>query len=202
MDGYTATDLIKRIDQNNYIIGFSANSLEKPEDLDERFWFDDFIKKPVELKLLYKKLLARFLKIKKGLYIQEEPELIPMENSPTRKDLNIQDYDLDDIESDHTQEIEYLNHEHAIKFYMGGNIEFYKKILSEFYQENQSIKLLDLTYSELKIKLHDLKSTSLTIGAEDLHIMVKQKYTDVKIIELEEIQEELDKVLSAIKNYL
>jgi PAS domain S-box-containing protein len=87
-------------------------------------------------------------------------------------------------------------------FYVNNNKKLYVKILKDFYDVYEDIKLESLSKEELKIALHTLNGLSNSIGALNLNIVVKNLEKTRDLDYLDNFYKKLEIVLDEINIYL
>jgi len=183
MDGYEATKIIRKMDENIPIIAISANAMNEDVIKSKSIGMNEHLKKPIEVELLYKVLLTYISKKtnNKEIIVEKDEIVIPeFKNIDTKVGLS----------------------------YLDKNKKLYMKILRTFYKNYYSFKIEDLEKSRFKISTHTIKSLSANIGAMALHKIATEldstqdkSYLSEFYIELNKVIEEL-KYISIDKNIL
>lgn len=206
MDGVETTRFIRSMEGEYYknlpIIALTANAVNGVKEKFLQSGFNDFVAKPIELSLLDRALRT---------WLPEEH----IKSFTTKIDDSESDYkqiDVKDVEN--AEFAEHINSQKGL-LYAGNDQEVYFQNL-KIYLENgiEQNKLLEKYFSEedwsdYVIKVHALKSASLSIGAEKLSELAKSlemagKEGNYALIRERhaELSDLFENVLSAVKKYL
>lgn len=162
VDGVEATHIIRRLipSYNDVpIIALTANAIGSAREMLLREGMDDFVAKPIDLKVVLTKLI-KWLPQEKVIPITEEER---SEADAAKKE---NDSDAPSID------IKELNVKHAISLL--GSEKLFLSVLKEYYHniDSKSKNILDhktaKQWREYTIEVHSLKSTSKQIGADHL----------------------------------
>ena len=187
MDGYEATKLIKEIDKSAVIIALTANAMKEDVEKTKKAGMVSHLNKPIDVDKFYKILLK---------YISKK-ELTQNKHNEIKEEK----------ENNKLPKFEYIDIETGL-FHMVGNKKLYIKILKDFYNKYNSIKLEEADDKELKRIVHTIKGLSANIGAMKLNkIAIKlDKTLDRSLFDefykrlFEVINEIEDKLLKDEKN--
>jgi len=176
-DGITATKKIRKLDQNIPIIALSANAMIEDVIKTKKAGMNEHLNKPIDMESFYKTL---------SLYLDGEIN-VKIQNEKTQDEV-FENFEKIDIVK-------------GLK-YLGGNKKLYLKILQSFYDDFYGIDFTLLNEEEFKILIHNIKGLSGNVGAIDLHNIAKQvDLTQDKKL-LNNLSEELNKVLNELDLYL
>jgi len=149
MDGYEATKIIREYDSEVPIIALSANAMKEDIEKSKEIGMNEHLNKPINVEMLYK-ILLKYIKPKSGdlntteIKIQEDKQeiIIPLFKA--------------------------IDSAKGLK-YVSGNKKLYLKILKNFKNEYQDLRLEELNNDEFKRTIHTLKGLSANIGAVELN---------------------------------
>ena len=225
VDGIEATKRIRESDgeyfKNVPIIALTANTVNEAREMFLSSGFNDFLAKPIDTKML-DKTLRKFIPSDYKIAVDEEgstksvaPIKVPV--NPVEEDKVETDEKEETVESsveETVPETNNLDPETGI-VYSGGDESLYLDILGEYYANGKdSYDSITKFYKEedwknYVIKVHALKSTSLTIGAKELSAKAKALEFAGKEDRIDEIRRDTDamldlflKVLDEVKAYL
>jgi len=150
MDGYTATKIIKQNNATIPIVALTANVMQEDIIKIKAVKMNDYLHKPIDIDKLYATLLKYI--VKRDLKVE----------SPNMQKIELSSYNLKNIDI-----ILGLS-------YLANNKKLYFKILNDFYNTYNSLKLEDLDAEEFKRTTHSLKGLSASIGAVSLHKITKK----------------------------
>lgn len=162
MDGIETTHIIRQFHtdyKNVPIIALTANAVEGTKELFLREGMNDFVPKPIELKLICAKLKKWLSKEK-----IQKCNVIPLQEIPLKKETQCS--------------IEKLDVQYALKLL--GSEELFFDVLKDYYQTIQAksaqIQKLekDEDWKNYTIEVHALKSSSRQIGATELSDLAKE----------------------------
>jgi len=158
MDGYTATENIRKNSEFNDIPIVSLTALVSEHEVQKMFdvGMNGYLSKPVKIERLYTALNA-FLDSKMFDVVEEEP-------------------------SHHIQiELDGLDIEEGLA-YTKNNVIFYKEILKEFLDAYSNSDIVferlvnEKRYGQVKMLCLDMKGLTGTIGAKEMHTVIKEIY--------------------------
>lgn len=205
MDGVEATRIIRGMQERYYqevpIIALTANAVNGAREMFLGNGFNDFLPKPIETAVLDRVLRAwlpqEYLITTSTLVKKEEPK-------KTKTDENVEGHKTDEL----------VDYEKGLA-YAGGDQETYFDILKVYFTSSDKYKKELETYYQTKdwekytIKIHALKSSSLSIGAEELSSLAKEMELAGKAGQYDVIHskhakamELYDKVVADIEKYL
>ncbi len=177
------------VNQETEIIVLTANAVEGAAEEYKNYGFSDYLTKPVDSRRL-EDMLGKFLKRKKAEAVSEtEVVSVPEE----KKEIVI-------------------DREEGLRF-CGGDEEFYKEILEEYYNMGQGYleklpeHLKQKNWKEYSIIAHSIKSNSKTIGAVEFaeralqHEMAAKEENETFLIEDHEtFMQEYQEMIEYVKN--
>lgn len=202
MDGIEATKLIRKLEDPYFeklpIIALTANTINNAKQLFLSSGFNDFLAKPININFLDRMLRMHLPKEKILLENRKSFEAMAQTNASSN---SIPMSSIFDAQIGIT--------------YTGGNQELYLDVLKEYVDNYISMKeILSTTkasedWPNYIIKVHALKSMSLTIGAvplsefaKDLELSGKSGNYDPIISKTDSLLEEYDKVVEKATEYL
>lgn len=150
MDGFEAASIIRELDESIPIIALTANA--RREDIQNTLavGMNEHLNKPLDIEKLYKMLL-KYISVKSSVNKQND-KFMTLDKLP-----------------------EFITIDTSLGLkHLSGNIQLYMKILTDFYIKYHNLELENLEEEKLKIVLHTLKGLSANIGAEALHIAIKE----------------------------
>lgn len=159
MDGYEATELIRKINSEIPILAMTAVSFSNIENKYLAVGMNDYVTKPVEPEKLFE-TVEKYIKVHKRLDNQD----LKMKSEQER--------------------IELLNHGAFIDMKqgltrIGNNQKLYFEVLQKFYEDTRiSVEvvnkyILNMEYEEAKKLVHKIKGTSGNVGATYLYQSAK-----------------------------
>ena len=182
------------------VIALTANAIIGAEEEYLAKGFSDYLSKPVRGKELEKmviqylpqELIIRESKDEKQIRTQQE-----VQQSTEKKDAV--------PESGWLEQLAFLNVKLGLSYCMGDE-GFYKEMLRSFVEDSKYDELLKY-YSECdkenyRIKVHAVKSTSLSLGAEELSSQAKQMEEAVKADNWEYVQEQHEAFMEQYRDVL
>lgn len=191
VDGIAALKTIRKdehnINRNSVIIALTANAITGCHDMYINSGFDDYLSKPVEAYML-EQMLVKYL---------PHDMVIPVEdtgNTAKSSDNKI------DSKPEPERSTNIINREKGIS-YCAGSEDFYKNILRTYCKQGHTyetqLKQLyeDNNWDEYRVIVHALKSSSLTIGAENFSEVSKKQEFAVKDNNITYIKETFDEYL-------
>ncbi|MCR5756069.1 MAG: response regulator, partial [Acetatifactor sp.] len=165
----------KLLPDDTKVIALTANAVNGAKEEYLSAGFDDYLSKPIDVKEL-EKILERWLPkdvLESGIQ-NTVPDEKPLEDMPTEK----KDDGVSSVKQEPKNLLDGLSQlgidVDTALIYCAGELDFYKEILTDYTQESQKKKQELDTYfesgdwREFKVKIHALKSTSKTIGANAL----------------------------------
>ncbi|WP_281616367.1 response regulator [Flammeovirga sp. SubArs3] len=201
MDGYTATEKLREIDdfKNLPIIAMTANAMSQDKDRAREAGMSDHISKPIDNRQLYSTL---------GKWITAEGNYAPEQNVFVKR--------LKGVEETENEtsgiKIEGIDTEMAIKR-CGGNESLFLEVLHKFYvkQSDSIVHLMELSadknLDELQKEAHTIKGVAANLGivelakaAEILESSLKY-YNNLDEEGLNTVLIELSKILETIRNF-
>lgn len=173
MNGLEATKQIRKKDKSIPIIALTANSM--PNEIDEikHAKMNDYINKPIDFEK-FKNILLKYTYLTTSKKNETQKNLEGFKNLDTNEALaNI-----------------------------NNNYKLYIEILREFYNSYKIFNIDKLSGEDFIIQIHTLKSLSGTIGAKKLFAITKdiEKTKDKKNLPL--VYDELNNILSEIKDII
>lgn len=204
MDGIEATKIIREMEDSYYknlpIIALTANTINNAKKMFMDAGFDDFVAKPINVVFL-DRVLREYLPEEKRVVAKSADEINANNNSAEIKE----DSSLPEEKED--KKCDEFNPSLGLS-YTGGNVGLYLDILKEYVETSPDMKsLIKTSYDEedwanYVIKVHALKSTSLTIGAEPLSTLAKELELSGKANNLDPILEKTDTLLKEYDSVL
>ncbi len=186
ISGYEATKEIRKI-SSVPILALSANARGEDYNISLEMGMNAHIAKPIESIKLYTTLL-------KYLPKNKQKEISILKKALPKKNEFVYDFKT-------------LNLEKVLKNL--NNFELFDKIIRKFYEEYKNFiyDIEKLEPSKQKELIHKLKSTSGTIGTDQLFEIVNIYYSELQknindTKKLENIKVQLELVLHEIKNYI
>lgn len=187
MDGIEATKRIREMKGDYYknltIIALTANTLNNAKTMFLQSGFNDFLAKPINIAFLDQMLQAHLPKSKMNI-LQEE------EQRNTTTVCTIKD----------SSDSKVFDSETGLK-YAADDLELYLSILKEYVEtygemrESIQKSFEEQDWKTYVIKVHALKSMSMTIGAVSLSELAKEMELSGKAEKYEPILEKTDKLL-------
>lgn len=183
MDGVETLKRLRRIDRENgrelTVIAFTANAVSGAREMFLHEGFDEFVSKPVEeqeLERVLRKVLPKNAiqyvdekSLKKKRNAKPAPLPVPEEEQSVAN----ASAEKPDTEEDTLQEIPNVDRRSAMK-YCGNDMDFYVNLLEAFAASGEQ-KLKEIAdafdkedYDNYRIRVHALKSSAKTIGADSL----------------------------------
>ncbi len=236
MDGVQTLKLLRRNDEEKnhgsrnrlIIIAFTANAVSGAREMFLSEGFDEFISKPIEmieLNRVLKKVLPR-----NAIKYLSEDEPLPDETpqtpnvedapaeAPTDENEKTEKAETDEAPSSEDElailERAGIHTQPGIAYSMG-DVEFYKKIITSFAEDEPQKKadmqgfLQNADWGNYQILVHALKSTAKMIGADELSGMAKASEDAAKALDGEyiiahdgELMEKYHKTAQAISDAL
>ena len=190
MDGYEATKVIREYDSKIPIIALSANAMKEDIEKSKQIGMDEHLNKPIDIEKLYETLL-KYLKPKSGSL---NTSIGDNKSQWDKQELNIPIFKSIDT-------VEGLKH-------IAGNKKLYLKILKDFKDEYQNLlpvgltpcgKLEELNSDAFKRVIHTMKGLSANIGANELHIILKELDENQNRNLLPILYKELNRVVDELK---
>jgi PAS domain S-box-containing protein len=178
MDGFEATKLIKTHNKDMNIIALTANAMKEDVQKTQALGMSAHLNKPIEVEKLYETLL-KFISVKK--------EVIE-DKTVVNEDISIPEFVNIDTNT-------------GLK-YVADNKKLYLKLLNDFLKEYHNLNLEELDEKKHKITTHTLKGISKSIGALELHQVVKQLDETQNKDLLPKFYKELHKVLEELEERL
>lgn len=205
MDGIEATQKIRKLEGDYYtnltIIALTANTINNAKNMFLQNGFNDFLPKPININLLDKILRAYLPEDKMKPSSNDETSDFKEENLNNTVLVNASDKS---VTGDSPAEIvKDFDYETGMK-YSGGSMDLYLEILKEYVENSDEMKQFITTSFENKdwknyvIKVHALKSMSMTIGAVPLSEAAKELELSGKAENYEPI---LQKTEGLLKQY-
>jgi len=175
MDGVEATQIIRNMKERYYeevpIIALTANAVNGAREMFLGNGFNDFLPKPIETAVLDRVLRAwlpqQYVITTSTLAKKEKARPIIIENK------NVADKE----ETGNNKKI--VDYEKGLSF-AGGDEDTYFDILDVYvtssakYKEELEVFYKEKDWEKYTIKIHALKSSSLSVGAEDLSVLAKE----------------------------
>lgn len=168
MPGFDGVETLKRIREINYgmykelpVIALTANTISGAREMFRNEGFTEFIPKPIERAVL-ERILRRVLP-KSNIKYGEEP--VAEDNLPKEEEASFNPFDvLSEVGINAQMGLDYCCGEEdfyleMLRMFHGFGKEKREEIISLYEAEN---------WEDYAVKVHALKSTALTIGAEEL----------------------------------
>ena len=208
MDGVEATQMIRSLHDKYYqevpIIALTANAVNGAREMFLSTGFNDFLAKPIEVSVL-DKMLRSWL----------PPKLLITTSTVTKnEDKSTKSPETANSKTGNDTANEFINYERGLK-YAGGNQEIYCDILKTYFASSQQYNESLIAHFDSQdwqnytIKAHALKSSSLSIGAEEfsefakkLELAGKEGNYEVILNEHNEFLKLYNKVMDAVQSYL
>lgn len=188
MDGIETTAKIREMDDEYFkkvpIIALTANTINNAKRMFLEAGFDSFLAKPISISLLDKELRE---------YLPDSKIVISGKANTEEK--------KEEVSEPKPTELPVFSAEEGLK-YMGGDESLYLDVLTEYVQNYDEMRNFIKTSFEAKdwpnyvIKVHALKSTSLTIGAAPLSALAKELELSGKAGNIDPIMEKTEKLLA------
>ncbi|MCI9168885.1 MAG: response regulator [Dorea sp.] len=173
MPGYDGVETLRRIREINYgtyqdlpVIALTANTISGAREMFRNEGFTEFIPKPIERAVL-ERVLRRVLP-KSNIHYGAEP--VAEDSLPQEEEVPFNPFDV-------LSEVG-INAQIGLD-YCCGDENFYLEMLRMFHGQSEAkreeiVSLYDMeNWPDYAVKVHALKSTSLTIGAEELSEQAK-----------------------------
>ena len=173
MPGYDGVETLRRIREINYgtyqdlpVIALTANTISGAREMFRNEGFTEFIPKPIERAVL-ERVLRRVLP-KSNIHYGAEP--VAEDSLPQEEEVLFNPFDV-------LSEVG-INAQIGLD-YCCGDENFYLEMLRMFHGQSEAkreeiVSLYDMeNWPDYAVKVHALKSTSLTIGAEELSEQAK-----------------------------
>jgi len=190
MDGIEATKIIREMENEYYrslpIIALTANTINNAKKMFMEAGFDDFVAKPINVAFL-DRVLREYLAEEKRIVIEKdsnEKKAVTASKPESAKPTKNKEFDPD-----------------LGLGYTGGSLSLYLDILKEYVETSSDMKSIiknsyeSEDWANYVIKVHALKSTSLTIGAEPLSTLAKELELSGKANNLEPIRAKTEELL-------
>ena len=176
MDGYKATEIIRKIDKNIPILALTANVMQEDINRAEEVGMNGHLKKPIEIENFYTALLNN------------------LSTKETITQMQISENDVPVVS------MELIDTKRGIELTLG-NRELYFKILTRFCLY-KSVDFAQLEEDEYRRVIHTIKGESGTIGAMSLYEVAKEldasesrellaRFVEVLLAVIQEIQEKI-----------
>jgi CheY-like chemotaxis protein len=183
MDGIEVLNIMHTMDNNlnkdTPIIMLTANAIVGAQEEYLELGFTDYMSKPVREDKL-KELIMKYLP--SNLVIKAQTDFTDIDTSRPL-----------------LENLDFLNTEKGLA-YCGDNVDVYREILMEYSNTNRDLDLQHYfdtrDWNNYKIQVHALKSTSLTIGAEELAAMAKSIEMATRENDYDYIREHHDTMLT------
>lgn len=199
MDGIEATKIIREMDGDYYkelpIIALTANTINNAKKMFMEAGFDDFVAKPINVAFLDRVLRE---------YLPEEKRVVS-----EAKDASIKEDSKEAVSNEEASTTSNKEFDPNLGLsYTGGSSGLYLDILKEYVETSPEMKsVIKSSYdasdwANYVIKVHALKSTSLTIGAEPLSTLAKELELSGKAGNLEPIHAKTDELLNKYDSVL
>lgn len=208
MDGVEATGIIRNMQGRYYqevpIIALTANAVNGAREMFLGSGFNDFLPKPIETTVLDRVLRA---------WLPQEYVITTstMVKNEKKKEETVEKPDKKEEKAVCSEPVNYENG----LVYTGGDQETYVDVLEVYVSSSNKYKEELVTYYKTQdwekytIKIHALKSSSLSVGAEELSELAKEMELagkagqyDVIINKHEKAMELYNKVVADIEKYL
>lgn len=215
MDGIKTLEIIKKenLAPDTVFIVLTANAIQGVRQKYMDAGFDDYLTKPISGDIL-ESALCRYLPAELVEEEHESEDTIEnaadvMENKSEdsgKVTAEKSDSDTEDV-TDITSDIDYgkLDVESGL-VYCAGSEEFYKEMLRDYMKTDRAVELQELyekhDWENYRIKVHALKSSSLTIGLNELSKFAKDMEMAAKEEDMEYISENQVKLMEAYRQGL
>lgn len=200
MPGYDGVETLRRIREINYgtyqdlpVIALTANTISGAREMFRNEGFTEFIPKPIERAVL-ERVLRRVLP---KSTIQYGAEPVAEDSLPAEEEVSFNPFDV-------LSEVG-INSQMGLD-YCCGDENFYIEMLRMFHGQSEAkreeiISLYETeNWPDYAVKVHALKSTSLTIGAEELSEEAKALERAGKKEDIEYIRQNHPKLLDMYEN--
>jgi len=175
MDGYKATTIIRKQDNDIPIIALTANAMSEDIVKTKKVGMNEHLNKPIDVEELYETLLKYIQQTNEGIQYNET-----LENTPKLPILNSIDTHIG------------LSH-------MNNNNKLYIRVLKDFLKDYKNFNIDNIPNEEFKRATHTIKGLSANIGAVSLHtISIQLDKTQNKTL-LPKLYEELSIVIEELK---
>jgi len=173
MDGYEASKILRKMDENIPIIAITANIMKNDVAKIKKVKMDDYLSKPIKVEELLE-VIQKYLPNEQKEEIAEVPVLNTL---PKFKN---------------------LDNERALKLF-NMNHSLHERVLKNFYSNYQNLNFNTMDEKQLKLTMHTIKGLSGNIGAlkleESIHNYAKNNTLEL----LDTVQNELNKVLCELQ---
>jgi len=173
MDGYEASKILRKMDENIPIIAITANIMKNDVAKIKKVKMDDYLSKPIKVEELLE-VIQKYLPNEQKEEIAEVPVLNTL---PKFKN---------------------LDNERALKLF-NMNHSLHERVLKNFYSNYQNLNFNIMDEKQLKLTMHTIKGLSGNIGAlkleESIHNYAKNNTLEL----LDTVQNELNKVLCELQ---
>lgn len=183
INGFEATTIIRKIDNNLPIIALTANAFQSDIEATKKALMDDHITKPIEIEKLYD-VLKKYI--------------------PYTIVHNISNH-LSDFNKAEQKKFTFIDLEVALK-YLGGNKKLFLQVIQGFHSKYNDLMLLELDEANLYKSLHSIKGLCANIGDLKLYDMIAEfeKNPNDKLLKtisdrLTSVLEELYKIIQMQK---
>ncbi|MFK5891987.1 MAG: response regulator [Pseudomonadota bacterium] len=175
MDGYEATKIIRKQDQELPIIALTANAMKEDIEKTKNAGMNEHLNKPIDVETFYETLLK---------YLSKKVEDSKLINENKAK-IDIPEFTNIDTASGLAL--------------LAGNKKLYLKILHDFYNSNKDLILENLKEEDFKRAIHTIKGLSANIGAHALNNIVKKLDKTQNKMLLPEFYKELNLIIDELK---
>ncbi|MET0068137.1 MAG: response regulator [Candidatus Thiodiazotropha sp.] len=179
MDGYQATQVIRRIDSEVPIIALSANAMPSDVEKSQRMGMNAHLNKPINVERLYATLL----------------EYIPHKQSVTAGTAEPQS------QPGFTPALKHIDPVVAYAN-LGGSDSLFQRIITNLHADFCDISLHDLAPDDLLRTAHTLKGLSATLGASVLNKLAEQVETSPSQSGVDALEQHLNSTCAELGHYL
>ncbi|MFA6137555.1 MAG: ATP-binding protein [Sulfurimonas sp.] len=211
MDGYEATKIIRENNAEIPIIALTANAMKEDVGKTRACGMNEHLNKPIDVEKLYATLL-KYIAKKSNVHPESTSSLTLTEHPKSTSSLTLTAHPESTSSLTLTAHVEIpqkreelilpefktIDTTLALK-YMAGNKKLYLKVLNEFCNTYRDINLEELNNEEFHLTIHTLKGLSASIGAADLHRVVKELDANKDRELLQNLNAELKKVLDELE---
>ena len=197
MDGYTASDMIRKINQEIPIVAMTADAITGVEERCRSHGIWNYVSKPFEPDQLIETLIA--------LLSGKRPSAQPIPSDPTEKPATVKT---------ETEKKQVVDFEDGMKC-MGGDKDIYRLVLQSFADENSGVgaqleaAIRAKDYLQGEQIVHKIKSSAGSIGAkslQDIAVELQHDFKDADDIAISKISIEffecLQETLTMILKFL
>jgi signal transduction histidine kinase/ABC-type nitrate/sulfonate/bicarbonate transport system substrate-binding protein/CheY-like chemotaxis protein len=188
MDGYEATQNIRKFDKEIPIIAITANNTQEDIEKIKQATINKYIPKPINMPKLFLVILDLFENRPKKER-KTTKKVIKEEDNSSQKSINIKDLELNHI--DIKSGIDRLHSQ-----------ELFLKIINQFYEQYKNIDISKLDDENLKLVTHTIKGLASNIGANELSKISAKICYDLDKEQIPNFTEELNKLIIELEKVI